>query len=292
MNVESVAGGLIGAAYLVPISIGFSIAASHGKYLPLWLPYTGLLGAYISYAMAETLGVPPVWALLVAITLSGAFAVVAHYSLFRGHINRAEPYAALLRAIAITVFIEAALGCATHGYALSYKHMKIGGAIYVPSIGDTLTTADLLAILSAIILTPLLAIILRWTWVGLAFRSVASNRALAREYGLPVHWVDAIVIACCGSLSTVGVIMFGLKYDLSPQMLGEPTMKVAAIVVACGTEWPERVTAGILMIGIVEAAAQSSPSIAPFASAIGYVLLIVTLLIRHAVPLTSRRLQT
>jgi len=292
MSLETVAGGLIGAAYLVPLSIAFSIAASHGKYLPLWIPYTGLLGAYLAYAMSETRGVPAMWALIVAAILSAAFAIVANYALFRGHINRGEPYAALLRAVAITVFIEAALGWATHGYALSYRHMKLGGSTYIPKIGDTLTSADLLAILSAIILAPALALLLRWTWAGLAFRSVASNRNLAREYGLPVLWIDTMALAFCGSLSAVGAIMFGMKYDLSPQMLAEPTMKVAAIVVALGAEWPERVTAGILMIGILEAVTQSSPSFAPFASAIGYVLLILALIMRYAVSLRLRRLQT
>jgi branched-subunit amino acid ABC-type transport system permease component len=85
--------------------------------------------------------------------------------------------------------------------------------------------------------------------------------------------------------------MFGMKYDLSPQMLGEPTIKVAAVVVAFGAEWPERVVAGILLIGVLEAAAQSSPTYAPFASAIGYVLLIGALLIRYTAPLVLKRLR-
>jgi branched-subunit amino acid ABC-type transport system permease component len=85
--------------------------------------------------------------------------------------------------------------------------------------------------------------------------------------------------------------MFGMKYDLSPQMLAEPTMKVAAVVVALGSEWPERVAAGILVIGVLEVAAQSSPVNAPFASAIGYVLLIGALLFRYVIPLTMKRLQ-
>src|ERR1700674_4870935 len=115
MNLESVAGGLIGATYLVPISIAFCIAASHGKYLPLWLPYVGLLGAYVSYAAAEILGVPVAWALLAGIFLSAAVGVALHAALFRGHVERGEPYPALLRAIGITVFVEASLGWATHG---------------------------------------------------------------------------------------------------------------------------------------------------------------------------------
>jgi hypothetical protein len=47
----------------------------------------------------------------------------------------------------------------------------------------------------------------------------------------------------------------------------------------------------MLMIGVLEALAQSSPSGAPFASAIGYVLLIVALLVRYSAPLVARRLR-
>ena len=284
MSIESVAGGLIGATYLVPISIAFCLATNHGKYLPLWLPYAGLVGAYVSYALAEAFGAPTALALAAGIMLPAALSVIVHFALFRGYVERKDLYPALLRGIAITVLVEAALGWATHGYALSYSHLRFGGAVYVPSLSETITVPDLVAALLAITLAPLLALVLRRTWIGLVFRSVSSNRGLASDYGLPVNWVDAAVMAACGSLSAVGAIMFAMKYDLSPQMLSEPTMKVAAVVVAFGTEWPERIAAGILAIGIVEAATQSSPANAPFASAIGYVLLIGALLIRYSVP--------
>lgn len=290
MSLENVVDGLVSATYLVPLSIAFCVTASHGKYLPLWIPYTGLLGAYISYAMAESLGVPVLWSLMAGILLPAVIGVVVHYSLFRGHVERVEPYEALLRAIAITIFIEAALGWATEGYALSYNRLKLGWAVYFPSVSKTLTGADLLAILSAVVLAPVLVFVLRRTWIGLAFRSVASNRSLAGEYGLPISRVDAVVLAVCSGLSASGAIMYGMKYDLSPQMIGEPTIKVAAVVVAFEAERPERVAAGILMLGVVEAMAQTSPSAAPFASAVGYVLLIGALIIRYAIPAARRRL--
>jgi branched-chain amino acid transport system permease protein len=291
MSLENVADGLISATYLVPISIAFCVAASHGKYLPLWIPYLGLLGAYVSYAMAEVLGVPVVLALIAGIILPAALGVLVHSVLFRGHIERGEPYAALLRAIAVTVFIEAMLGWATNGYTLSYRHLSLGWSMYFPSMSKTLTGADLLAIFSAIVLSPVLVLILRRTWVGLAFRSVASNRSLAGDYGIPIGRVDITVIAMCSALSAAGAFMYGMRYDLSPQMLSEPTIKVAAAVVAFGATRPEIVVTCILILGVLEAFAQSSYSAAPFASAIGYALLIVALLVRYAVPLTIRKLR-
>jgi branched-subunit amino acid ABC-type transport system permease component len=291
MVLESAADGLISATYLVPISIAFCAAASHGKYLPLWVPYIGLFGAYIAYAAAEALGVPVVWAVTAGIMLPAVACVLIHFALFRGHVERVEPYAALLRAIALTVFVEAVLGWASQGYALSYNRLRFGWSKYYPEIGKTLTGADMLAALSAVALAPTLTYILRRTWPGLAFRSVSSNRSLAREYGISVSYVDTTVLAACGALSAAGAIMYGMKYDLSPQMLGEPTMKVAAAAVAFGVERPERVVACILVLGILEALAQSSPSAAPFAGAIGYVLLIGALLVRYAAPLKLRKQQ-
>lgn len=291
MNLDSVAGGLISATYLVPISIAFCIAASHGKYLPLWLPDVGLVGAYVSYAIAEVMHFPVALALFAGILVSALVSVALYSGFFRGHVERAEPYPALLRAIALTVFIEASLAWSTHGYALVYQRLKIPGSVYLSGLGQTLTGADVVAALGAIIFAPGLTIVLRRTRVGLVFRSVASNRGLAWEYGLPVRAVDIAVLALCGGLSAAGAIMFAIRYDLSADMLGQPTMKVAAVAVALGTEWPGRVVAGIMAIGVLEAWAQSSPTHAPFASAIGYILLIAALLLRYALPKLIRRLR-
>jgi len=291
MNLEIVAGGLISATYLVPISISYCLAGSHGKYLPLWLPYVGLIGAYVSYAAAEAAGLPTALALVAGILLSAVISVGLYYGLFRGHVERGEPYPALLRAIALTVFIEALLSWTTHGYAVSFHRMALPGSIFFPSLGQTFTGGDILAVIGAAIFAPGLAIALKRTRSGLIFRSVASNRSLAREYGLPIQLVDIVVLTACGSLSAIGAIMFATKYDLSSQMLGEPAMKVAAVAVALGAERPGRVVVGILMIGILEALVQSSPA-APFASAIGYLLLIGALIIRHALPALARGLRS
>jgi branched-chain amino acid transport system permease protein len=291
MSLENVVDGLISATYLIPISIAFCIAASHGKYLPLWIPCLGLIGAYFSYAIAELMGLPVIIALVFGVLLTAAVGVAVHTVLFLGHIERGEPYAALLRAIAFTVFVEAILGWATNGYALSYKQLTLGWSMFFPSLSKTLTGADLLAILSALVVAPLLVFVLRRTWYGLTFRSVASNRRLAGEYGIPLVRVDISVIALCCTLSAVGAVMYGMKYDLSPQMFGEPTIKVAAAVVAFGAERPERVALCILGLGIIEAVAQASVSAAALAPAIGYVLLIVAILVRYAIPVVLKRIR-
>jgi len=289
MGLENIADGLINATYLVLISLAFCVAASHGKYLPLWVPYAGVLGAYVAHKAAEGWEMPLTLALAAGLLLPVVICVSVHYALFRGHVERGEPYAALLRAIALTVFVESALGWATQGYALSYSRLKLGWSEYYPSIGRTLKAADLLALLSAVVLAPTLTYVLRRTWPGLAFRSVSSNRALARDYGIRVGRVDLAVLAACGALSAAGAIMYGMNYDLSPQMLGEPTMKVAAAVVAFGAERPERVIACVLALGIIGAFAQSSTYAAPFAGAVGYVLLIGALLARYAMPHSLKR---
>jgi len=289
MNIEIIVGGLIGATYLVPISLAFCIASAHGKYLPLWLPYTGLLGAYVSYELAEVMRVGPIWAFTIGIATAAGTAVIVHTGLFHGHVERAEPYQALLRAIGITVFVEAGLGWATRGYALSYNRLKFPDAFYFRMLGETLTGADLAAVLSAALLAPLVVIVMKETWLGLMFRSVASNRNLARDYGLPVRQLDLAVLALGGALSALGAIMFGMKYDLWPQMIAQPTIKVAAVAVAFGNDRLGTVAAALLMIGILEAATQASSHTAPLASAIGYLILIVAVLVRHAASTLLRR---
>ena len=290
MSVENIVDGILSATYLIPISIAFSLAANHGKYLPLWVPYTGLLGAYASYAAAEKMHLPVGLVLLVGITISSGVCLAIHQTFFRAHVKHKDAYGALLRALALTIFIEAALGWATGGYALSYNHLKIEWGIYLPGVAQSLSATDIFALISALAISPAIVFTLRRTWVGLEFRSVAANRDLARDFGLPVGRIDGLIFLIAGALSGIGAIMYGMKYDLSPQMFGDPTMKVAAVVVAFGAERLERVVFGILILGIVEVFVQSLPSAAPFASATGYVLLTGALLFKHGISQFRRRL--
>jgi branched-subunit amino acid ABC-type transport system permease component len=282
MILDSISGGLISAVYLVPIVIAFCIASVHGKYLPLWLPSCGLTAAYFCYWGTEVLQISPLVVLPAAVCFSAGLAVVLHWTLFRGHVDRGEPYPALLKAIAIIVFLESFLSWTTHGYALSFREMKPAWTTELPRLGLTVDFSDMAALGAAAFLAPLVPWVLRSTWPGLAYRAVASNRNLAPEYQLPVARIDVGSMALCGAMSAAGAVVFAMKYDLNAQMLGDPTMKIAAVVVAFGAERPTLAIGGILIIGVIESIAQSVGYLATFSSSVAYVVLVGALLFRHA----------
>jgi urea transport system permease protein len=279
---ETLSGGLVRAGYLVPLLLAFALAARHGRYLPLWLPQTGMLAAYLAFYLAERRGVAVAAAVLVAVIVTTAVGVALHRLLFAGHVTRSEPYPALLRGVALVVMSEGLLGLLTGGYALSYSALNPAWKIYIEwPLNNTLRIPDLLSITSAFLLAPLLWLLIERTRLGLSFRAAASNRELAAEYGLPVLAIDHGVLAFAAFLSGAGGIVYGLRYGLAPHMMTGPSLDIVAVVVAVGAERLVSASLVLLGIGVLQAFCQATPGLSSFEHAVGYGVLAAGLALRH-----------
>jgi urea transport system permease protein len=279
---ETLSGGLVRAGYLVPFLLAFALVARHGRYLPLWLPQTGMIGAYLTFYFAERLAWGATLAVLVAIAVGMAIGVGLHFLLFAGHVSRFEPYPALLRGVALIVLFEGLLGLLTGGYALSYATLSPRWKMYVGwPLNDTLRIPDLLAIASSLLLGPLIWLVIEKTRIGLSYRAAASNRELAVEYGLPVKAIDGVVLVFATLLAGAGGIVYGLRYGLTPQMLTAPSLDVVAVVVAVGAERLLSASLVLLGVGVLKAYCQSTSGLSSFEAAVSYAVLAASLILRH-----------
>ena len=282
--VEVLIGGILKSSYLVPTTLGFALLARHGRYLPLWIPQCGAIAAYLAYFVAEHEALPS--GIGVGVALAGGLAIGAliHALLFRSDIAANRPYPALLKGIALIVMVESVLGLLTRGYALPLKALQPDWKVFLGwPVNDTLRVADFVSLGNGILLTILIALGIRYTRFGLAFRAASSDRRLASQYGLPVRHIDRIVVALAALLCSGAGIVYGLKYALTPQMMTAPGFKVVAVVVAVG---PTRILTcilAILIVGMLEAVCQSSVTFSAFEHGVAFAGLIIALVVRHLI---------
>lgn len=270
--------GLVRGAYGLPVALGFALVARHGRYLPLWLPESGMIAAYSAYFLLKRFDVPVSLALVLAMVAGCACALVLHYALFAGHVARNEPFAALLRGIGLIILLDNAASLLTGGYSLAFSRFLL------PTNHGTLMLGGGVS----------LALIL-WAWVnhtreGLSYRSVAANRQLATQYGLKVARIDLLVVLVGGGLCSLGGLANGLRYGLTAEMMSTSALKAVAVVVAAGQENLLAVAFSMLAVGVLESLCQASTRFSAFESGISYGVLAIGLAIRFLLsPLWKRR---
>lgn len=289
--VESLAGGLVRGAYLVPIVVGLLIAARHGSYLPLWLPQTGLVSAYTAHYLAETARLPLPVAFAGALIAGTVFGLVVHLALFQRCVERAEPYPALLFGLATITLVTSAVGLLTSGYPVSFPRMRGTWGVFVGwPLADTLRFPDVVALVGAIVVPGVVAWLVAGTRIGLEYRAASSNRHLASEYGLRLRLIDLAVPLTSSLLCSFGGLVFALKFGSQPTFMVPLSIKGIAVVVALGTLGGV-VVAGFatVLLAVGEAAVQSVPAVSAFEQGLAYAVLVVALLLQYVLgPRTAR----
>ncbi len=289
--VESLAGGLVRGAYLVPVVVGLLIAARHGSYLPLWLPQSGLVSAYTAHYLSETIRLPLPVAFVAALIAGTAFGIVVHVGLFQRCVEKAEPYPALLFGLATITLVTSALGLLTSGYPVSFPRMRGTWGVFVDwPLADTLRLPDVVALVGALAIPAAVAWLVAGTRIGLEYRAASSNRHLAAEYGLRIRLLDLVVPLAGALLCSFGGLVFALKFGAHPSFMVPISIKAIAVVVALGA------LGGVLtaclatvLLAVGEAAVQSVPAISAFEQGLAYAVLVVALLLQYVLgPRTAR----
>lgn len=284
---ESLMSGLLRGSYLIPVVVGCLLAARHGAYLPLWLPQCGLVSAYTAYYLAERLEVPVLGAILLALLAGAAFGLIAHRLVFQRCVDGAEPYRALVCALAMIVLVTNAVGLLTSGYPVSFSRARGSWQVFVRGpVSDTIRAPDIAALLGAIAILVGVAWFVGRTRLGLEYRAASSNRDLARAYGHRVKLLDIVIPLVSALLCSFGGLVYALKFGAQPSFMVPVSIKAIAVVVALAAAGGV-VLAGLaaLVLAVGESLVQASPSLSAFEQGVAYVVLVAAILVQYvAVP--------
>jgi len=280
--VDGIRFGLLIAICAVGLSLIFGTTGltnfAHGELVTV--------GAVIAWFINVSLGVPLIWAALIAVVVGAAVGALNDLALWRPLRRRGTGLvAALVVSIGVSLALRYLVQIVFGGRSQPYTGLGSSRAVNYGLF--TLTNRALASIIISIIILVLVALMLQRTKIGKAMRAVADNRDLAASSGIDVDRVILFVWALGGALATLGGVLLGLSDRVQWDMGFRLLLLMFAGVTLGGLGTAYGALIGSLVVGIfVQLSTLVIPSDIKYVG--GLLLLIVILVIRPQGILGSR----
>jgi branched-chain amino acid transport system permease protein len=281
---EQAMNGLIVSSFYALAALGLAIIFGVLRIVNFAHGELYMLGGYTYFLAVTTLGLPPVFGIVVAAMALMIIGALVEWLLIRpvhdGRADRPDEYAIMIT------------------FALSILLLNLANSLFGPwprrpeplfrgrvEIGELIISGDRLAAAGlAVLLITALLLALRYTWAGRAVRAVSQNREAASIFGISVTSVGMIAFALGAALAGLAGALMGPVFNVTPPMGVIPVIKAYVIVVLGGLGSIPGAIVGALILGQVETFGMilfPDPSRAlAYKDAYGLVLLVVVLLVR------------
>ena len=277
---ELIASGLITGGVYALVALGLNLQyglmrvlnIAHGEFL--------MLGAFMTWAANESLGISPLLMLPLSFALLMLLGLAIHF-LFFARLTRTSPNLDVFEARGLMVsfglmflvqnFAQLMWGGELRGYDFMAEPVKVGGAQFAAN--------KLLLLALALAISAALIIVLRTTLYGKGVRALMQSPTGAALVGINTKRLHPLMFGVGLGLSGVAGCLLSMSYTISPAM-GEPYTVTALIVITLGGFGSMGgALAGGLLLGVIEALGMhfTSPSLKALLS---YTVFIAVLLLR------------
>ena len=283
---ETLLNGLSSGSTYAMIALGYTMVYGIAKMLNFAHGDVIMVGGYTLYVTAVMMGINPIIALLIAVVCCAILGVTIEklaYKPLRG----ASPLAVLITAIGMSYLLQS-LAQMIFGSADRMVRLFDLGRITIGGLQISKYTLVTLGCSSVIMLG--LSLFVKFTRVGRAMIAVSEDKEAAQLMGINVNFIITITFTIGSALAAFAGFFMVLKSPPVNSTLGAmPGIKAftAAVIGGIGSI-PGAMLGGVLM-GVVEAFAQTSPAIAPYTVAIEFSILILILLVRPSGILGKKR---
>lgn len=247
------ASGVITAAFYAVMALGFGlIMATTGRFhFAYGFGYT--LGGYLTYTATEKLDLPWWLAMAAAIALIAAFGVLVEAVVYRPLERKAGAQSLL------AIFISA-LGLGIAGENL-VKLIWGPSDLVLSSVSQkfyawgpvTFVNFDVGQVITALIVVPGIALLLRYTDLGRRITAVKANTELAEAMGVGTRQVVLSVFAIGSALSVLAGTWRYAKFSVTAGMGFAPTLTAFVVVFLAGLQLrPLLIAAWSLAIALAE----------------------------------------
>jgi branched-chain amino acid transport system permease protein len=277
LHVELVLQGLVNGSMYAVVAIGLTLI--YGLLRILHVAHAGLytLGAYITVLTTNATGSLAL-GILAAMFVVGLCGMLVYRLLYEPLLQR-PPYVALIASIGLFICMEESYRIVFGPYGASLDMPRLGERIALGPI--SIAAADAAMLVGAVVLLTGLAMLMRRTRFGVAWRATVTDPAMARSFGIDTikvryvnFFVASVFAAAAGSLVAV------LNNLVEPTMGSVPSYKSLAIIVLGGLGQVGGTLAAALMLGVIEAYGTIYAGAYLDRDAIAFIFLIVVLMIR------------
>jgi branched-subunit amino acid ABC-type transport system permease component len=204
---------IIYAAEIAIIAVGVALCFSILRFANFAHVQFAVVGAYLSFAADQSLGLPLPVAVLGGVVATGLIAVLTDRLVF-ARLRHISPEGKMIASWGVALFLRAAVasifGGASRVFPVAPTSLTFAGAYFTSQ--DVTVVATTLAAMAG------LHGLLYRTRIGTALRALASNADLAATRGIPVERMIALMWFVSGAYAALGGTMFALQTRLQPNM--------------------------------------------------------------------------
>ncbi|TXJ31645.1 MAG: branched-chain amino acid ABC transporter permease [Afipia sp.] len=234
-----------------------------------------MFGGYLTYFLISALGIGLLPSFILAMAAGALLGVVlervAYYP-----VRNAPPINSFIIALGLTLIIEKlnllAFGIDQVIIPTPFSKVINLGGVTMPEL------RIYVLVISAILVIGMTLLIQR-TWIGMAVRAVAQNRAAAVLMGINVNSVSMFVFALSSALGVAAGVLVGALFAVAPGVSGGLVIKGFAVLILGGLGSIPGAIVGGMVLGVSEAFAAAFVSSA-YKDVISFLLMILVLLVR------------
>jgi branched-subunit amino acid ABC-type transport system permease component len=285
--------GLVRSAELSFLAVGLTMVYGVLRFANFAHVEFATIGAYFALALSDTVGAPLIVAAVIAIVLSGGLGVAVDRLIF-ARLRAASPIMLMIASFALGIALREMVR-AIWGPSPFFYNLGVLDTWEV--FGVLITPTQAMIIVAAFVAMVSFHLLLSRTKLGIAMRATADNPTLSQASGIATaRVISAVWFIGCG-FAALGGVLVGLNTQLKPDMGFGLIIEVFSAAIVGGIGSPYGAILGAVLVGYAEnvglAIDWSVPlnaigfEVAPFTfiptsykSAVAFVLLIVTLLLR------------
>ncbi len=238
----------LGAFYAF-MSLGFSLVWGVMNILNLAYGSFIVLGSYLAYVLYTYLGIDP----LVSIPLGAGTGFLTGVLLQKTLINRAmglEPFMVLILTFGLDIFLSHSLNLIFKADIRSIDTPYAEESFLVGNL--IISQVKFLVFITALFLTFILYVFLRFSWTGRAIRAVALNREGATLVGINPSSVFLIASGIGTAIAFSSGHLYGLLQGFTPFDGGFLTVKAFLVSILGGLGRVESALVGGMILGFLE----------------------------------------
>ena len=274
--IEVLFNGLSSGGTYAMIALGYTMVYGIAKMLNFAHGDIIMVGGYTVVQFFLAIGQPLVGlgaAVVVCVVLGVTIEMVAYRPL-RG----ASPLAVLITAIGVSYMLQA---LAQIIFGSNAKKAQFFGFGTVTVLGARIEVSTIITLVCSAVIMIVLNLFVKYAKTGRAMIAVSEDRGAAELMGISVNKIIVITFAIGSALAAVaGFFMLWKTGSVNPTTGALPGIKAFAAAVIGGIGSLPGAMFGGLLMGVVEALANSNDAISPYTDAIVFAVLIIILLVR------------
>lgn len=268
----------LGSVYAI-IALGYTMVYGIAKMLNFAHGDVIMVGAYIAFCATQYLGLPGVFAVLLAMVTCTILGVTIEGLAYKP-LRQAPGLAVLITAIGMSYLLQNSALLIWGATPKSFPSVVniptlslLGGAVKVS--GETLIT-----ILANVIIMIALTLFTGRTKMGKAMRAVSEDKGAAELMGIDVNLTISVTFAIGSALAAVaGVLLCSAYPNLMPTTGSMPGIKAFTAAVFGGIGSIPGAMAGGILLGVIEILGKAYIS-TELGDAIVFAVLIIVLLVK------------